>query len=170
MGLFSGIVDTLFGGGESEQSKTNSRTQEMINQRTEQARDDIMRLAPIADANRNIGYQAALDILGQAMPQQLDAFQQGNVNAQNAIKAGMPQFQNAIMGLPVNYGVFQPQQVQYSDEFTQQKIPEYISLLSILGSNPMGGDGGQASPALDQGRQSAPQQPIAQPNPFDSYF
>ena len=92
---------------------------------TEQARGDLFNLFPAAEANAQKGYQGALDVFGQFMPQQAQTFQQGNVAAQNQILAGMPQAHNALMGGAVDYSQFQPTQLNYDPSMFQQQLPEY---------------------------------------------
>ena len=96
---------------------------------TNQARGDLFKLFPAAQQNTQQGYQGALDVFKQALPQQAGVFQAGNVAAQNQLLAGMPQYQNAILGAPVDYSQFQAtqleqprfdfanQQLQYTDPY-----------------------------------------------------
>jgi hypothetical protein len=98
-----------------------------------QARGDALALAPGGFDARSLGTQGALDVFGQTIPQQLSAFQQGNMGAQQALLGGMPQFQNAIMGLPVDYGAMQPRAVQYDPSFAQQQVPQFQSIADLLG-------------------------------------
>ena len=80
-----------------------------------EARADIFKLFPASQDALSTGYQGASDIFGQSAPQQADIFQQGNVAAQQQIAAGMPQFQNAILGGQVDYNQFQPTQLEQPD-------------------------------------------------------
>lgn len=141
------LVKTIFGGTDSSaqdaQMAANTDSQEFIKQMMNRGRNDALTFAPASDANRNMGFQSALDVYGQSMPQQVDTFQQGNMGAQAQLLAGLPQFQNAIMGAPVNYNAFQPQQIQYDPSFMQQQLPQFISTASLLGG-------------LDQGQPAAP--------------
>ena len=128
----SSIVDTLFGGGGGEkatkqQRKENERTREFIEQQQAQARADALGLFSAAGQNRQLGQQAALDVLGQTIPQQFSTFQQGNVGAQQALLAGLPQFQNAILGLPTDLSGLQPQTLQFDPSFAQQQVPQFVS-------------------------------------------
>jgi hypothetical protein len=82
---------------------------------SEEARADIFKLFPASQDALSTGYQGAANIFGQTAPQQADIFQQGNVAAQQQIAAGMPQFQNAILGGQVDYNQFQPTQLQQPD-------------------------------------------------------
>ena len=143
------VVSDLFGGTNKEgmqaQAGDNAERRQFIEQQANQARADIFGIAPAADTNRNMGFQQALDIYGQTMPQQLGTFQQGNVGAQEQLIQGMPQYRNAIMGLPVDYQSFQPQALQYDSGYTQQQLPEFIDTASILGGLQQPGTGGSSS-------------------------
>jgi hypothetical protein len=82
---------------------------------TTQARDDLFKLFPASQDALSTGYKGAADMYGQSVPQQANIFQQGNVAAQQQILAGMPQFQNAILGGQVDYSQFQPTELQQPD-------------------------------------------------------
>lgn len=132
-----GFFDKLFGGTDrSAQKKTlqdNAQRQKFTEQQMAQARGDLLGLAPGMQQNANMGFQSALDVLGQAYPQQMDIYQQGNVGAQNQLIAGVPQVHNAILGMPVDYSVFQPQALNYDASWTQQQLPQYVSAGDLLG-------------------------------------
>ena len=132
----SSVVKKLFGGTDKSsleaQQTSNADTQRFIEQQGAQGRSDILGLAPGVGQNLNLGAQAALDVYGQTIPQQLSTFQQGNVGAQGALLAGMPQFQNAIMGTPVDYSQFQPQAIQYDPSFAQQQLPDFVGPGDLL--------------------------------------
>jgi len=90
----------------------------------DQARTDINRLFPQAMQVQRGGYQGALDVFGQSLPAQTDVFQQGNVGAQQAILAGLPMAQAAILGGQIDYSGLQPFQAQTPDlSFFQQTLP-----------------------------------------------
>ena len=90
---------------------------------TGQARQDLFKLFPAAQQNTQQGYQGALDVFKQSLPQQANTFQQGNVAAQNQLLAGMPQFQNAILGAPVDYSQFQATELQQPNfDFANQQL------------------------------------------------
>lgn len=57
--------------------------------------------------------QQALQLQGSTFMPQMQAAQQGNVQAQRMQIAAMPQFRNAIMGGNVDYSAFQPYTQQY---------------------------------------------------------
>ena len=99
------------------------RASQQLNQSTAQAREDLFKLFPAAQQNTQQGYQGALDVFKQTLPQQAGVFQAGNVAAQNQLLAGMPQFQNAILGAPVDYSQFQATQLQQPNmNFANQQL------------------------------------------------
>lgn len=123
---------------------------------TDQARGDLFNLFPSAEANSQKGYQSALDVFGQFMPQQAQTFQQGNMAAQNQILAGMPQAHNALMGGAVDYSQFQPTQLNYDSNMFQQQLPDYQNSQQAL--DPLSG----MTP--DQIQMATATQPIQYPN------
>ena len=127
----SKVVKTLFGGTDRSAQKAtkqaNARTLDFIKQQGQVARQDAIPLFGSAFENRNLGAQAALDVFGQTIPQQFGTFQQGNVGAQQQLLAGLPQFQNAILGLPADLSGLQPQTIDVDTSFAQQQLPEFVS-------------------------------------------
>jgi len=126
----SNIADFFFGGSDASsqqaQIAANAAAQGNIEQRAGQARQDALNLIPIGDINRNIGFEAARNVLSQSQPQQLSAFQQGNVGAQGTIARGLPQIQQAILGGATDFSGFQPQTVQFDPSFLQTPFPQFI--------------------------------------------
>ena len=112
MGIFSDITDTLFGGtddsSQKKQIKANERTQEFIEEQSAQARGDALNLQPLVDQAFRGGYGSATSMLGGGLERSMDLYGRGNYAAQEALLAGMPQYQNAILGLPVNNAALQP--------------------------------------------------------------
>ena len=137
----SSVVKTVFGGtddsAQKAQSRANKRAEDLIAENTAQARKDALALFPASDVNRNLGFQAALDVMGQTIPQQFSAFQQGNVGAQNALLSGLPQFQNAILGGQVDLSGMQPQAIQYDTSFAQQQLPQFTTSTQALNPEPV---------------------------------
>lgn len=129
MSIFSDISDFLFGGVDTSaqelQRQANLEAQRAINVSTQQARADVLGLFPEASQARNLGFQAALDVLGQSIPAQLQAFQQGNVGAQQNILAGLPQFRSAILGGQFDPSAFQPTTLGFDAGFAQQTLPTF---------------------------------------------
>ena len=114
-------------------------TDEYIKQMQALARGDALNLSPGMQESRRLGTQAALDVFGQTMPQQMSAFQQGNMAAQNA-----------ILGLPVA-PQGQPFQIGYDPSYMQQQLPQMPSPADLLGGVP-NAPGGMA----DQPNSSSP--------------
>ena len=114
MGLFSGITDALFGDPNQSlnaQQKSNNQSREYTKEMADQARGDANRLYYESGEPLRAGYQAALDALGGTTRHQMRMAGEGNYLAQAQLLAGMPQFQNAIMGLPVDNSALQPQRL-----------------------------------------------------------
>ena len=121
------------------QLSENAATRALIAQGVKQARGDILGLFPGSLDARNQTIQQALGILGQTLPQQLDVTQQGNVGAQGALLAGLPQIQNAILGHQVDLSGLQPQQLTFDPSFAQQTLPNFQTIPQLLNTT-------QASP------------------------
>jgi hypothetical protein len=103
--------------------KAGDKASQQLKASTDQARGDLFKLFPAAQQNAQRGYQGALDVFSQSLPQQAGQFQAGNVAAQNQLLAGMPQFQNAILGAPVDYSQFQATQLQQPNfDFANQQL------------------------------------------------
>ena len=100
-----------------------------LNSSTGAAKEDLFKLFPAAQQNSQQGYQGALDVFNQSVPQQIEFGQSGNIAAQNQLLSGMSQYQNAILGNPVDYSQFQAtdlgspnldflnQQLSYTDPY-----------------------------------------------------
>lgn len=113
----SKAVKSIFGGTDrSAQRATqaqNEQSRQFIQQQMGQAQNYLTGAMPGIQESARQGFGGAFDITQQAMPAQINAMQQGNIAAQNYLIGGMPAFQNALMGMPVNYGQFQPTQMQF---------------------------------------------------------
>lgn len=126
------IKDTFFGGAEKKAAKAQTQAleqgQAFTREGVEQARQDLFNLFPAAQQNLQQGFQGALDVFGQSLPAQTNVFQQGNVGAQQQLLAGLPQFQNAILGNQVDFSALQPTQLQTPDlGFFQQQLPQFAN-------------------------------------------
>lgn len=123
MGFLSDLVGTFTGStardAAREQVKSAEQSQELIKEGVGQARDDVNRIFPEARQAQGQGFQNALDIFSQTLPQQADLYQQGNVGAQQALLSGLPQMNNAILGNAIDYSAMQPQQLGYNMDFSQ---------------------------------------------------
>jgi len=160
-------VKSIFGGtddsAQKAQSRANKQSAKLIAEKAEEARTDVLSLFPAFEQNIQAGAQGALDILGQAIPQQLGAFQAGNVGAQQALLTGLPQIQNAILGQPVDLSGLQAQQLPVDLSFAQQQLPQFQTAAQAL-------QFGQATPqqqATIQGLSPEQLQQLAATNPQD---
>jgi len=92
----------------------------------DEARADVNKLFPQAQIAGQRGFQAALDVFGQSVPAQQQAFQGGNVAAQQQILNGLPQIQNALFGNQVDLSQLQAYQAPQQDySFLQQQLPKF---------------------------------------------
>jgi hypothetical protein len=134
MGLFKAIFGGTDKSAQKGQKADNAASRKFIEEQMAAGRADVMGAYPAAEANRNMGYQSALDVYGQTMPQELSTYQQGNMNAQGTLLAGMPQMMNAIYGLPTDMSGLTPQAVQYDPSYTQQQLPDYAGIQGPAGA------------------------------------
>mgnify|MGYP001823588692 CR=1 FL=1 len=133
----SSIVKGIFGGtdrsAQNAQIAANREAAEFAKEMGAQARGDVLAIAPGIEQARLGGFQAALDLLGQTIPQQLGAFQQGNIAAQQQLASGLPQFQAALLGQPFDFGTFAPSQIQAPAASTfQQQLPQITGINQLL--------------------------------------
>lgn len=140
--LWAGAGATLLGGiSDSKSAKNANKTalkqreasEKFIKEQIAQARSDIFKLFPSAQDSRMKGLEAGLNLYGQAYPQMMNAFQGGNVAAQNTLLQGLPQVQNAIMGNAVNLSGLQPLQLQQPGLTMPQVRPQTIGELGLNG-------------------------------------
>lgn len=123
----SSVVSSIFGGGSGggEQASVNQEVRGILTADARRAQANAVDLFNTAGQNRNLGFQGALDVFGQAAPQQVSTFQQGNINAQDILLAGFPQFQNAILGGQVDLSGLAPRQVTFDPSFLNQTLPDF---------------------------------------------
>jgi len=123
MGFFSKVKETLLGdegeGQAAVQTAQNRASREFFAQQARQARGDILPLFEAGDVARQATSQAALDVLGGALPSQLSAFQQGNVGAQQALLGGE----------------FTPQAINFDTRFIPSQLPQFASAEEIQQQN-----------------------------------
>ena len=123
------VTDTVFGfeddSSQKAQIRQNQQAKDLIERNSIQARADALDLFPTSDINRNRGLQAAFNVIGDTIPQQFDTIRQGNVGAQQALLAGLPQIQNAILGQQVDLSGLVPQSIDVDTSFAQQQVPDF---------------------------------------------
>jgi hypothetical protein len=132
----SKIRDTFFGGAEKKAGKAEKQAleaaQEFIAKQTDIARTESTRLFGGAQEAQRGGFQAALDIFGQSVPEQARLFGAGNVAAQQQQITGLPQIQAALLGQPVDFNVFQPTQLTPDLGFTQAQLPQTTPIADVI--------------------------------------
>jgi hypothetical protein len=169
MGIFSAITDTFFGGAQKdaaqEVAKSNREAQQILNENLATAKGEAIPLFQGAEQNLLGGFQGALDVFGQSLPAQTQAFQQGNVNAQQQLLAGLPQIQAALLGGNVDLSGLQPSSVDTSNlGFFQQQLPDFQTISQALpqfqqgqvgpqqgGQSPFFSGGGRLTPNINMG-------------------
>lgn len=114
-----GVAGSILGAKKDREAARDATQgqQQLIAQQAGIARGDINQLFPQAQQARDLGFQQSLNVLGGALPQQAGLFQQGNVGAQQALLQGLPQFQNAILGMPTDLNALQPQSFDFNFDF-----------------------------------------------------
>lgn len=126
----SKIGKAIFGGtdrsAQRNQLAQNEISRNFSMSQGRQAQDFLSGSGQQALQSAQAGFGGALDVMNRANPQQLMASQAGNIAAQNYLIGGMPQFQNALMGLPINYSQFQPTQIQYDPSVVQAQMPQQL--------------------------------------------
>lgn len=149
------IKDVFFGGAEKKAAKKQASalktSQSLVREGTESAKSDVLGLFPEAQRSRQLGFQGALDVFGKTIPQQLGAFQGGNVAAQQQIAAGLPQIQAAILGQPVDFSAFQPQALGFDAGFAQQQLPQFTAAAQAPDPTITSGAGGPLVGPADRG-------------------
>lgn len=132
----SRVVDTFFGGAEQRASRSQQRSlqqaQAQIAQQTNVARQEAGRLFEGAQESQRAGFQGALDVFGETIPEQARLFGEGNVAAQQQLIGGLPQIQRALLGQPVDFGGFQPTQLTPDLGFAQQTLPEVAPITETV--------------------------------------
>ena len=128
------LFKSLFGGtDDSAQKSQEAQNQQVLALQAKlaaQARGDIMDIFPGVRQSAQEGFQGALDIYGQSMPQQARLVQEGNIAAQNTLLAGLPQQNAAILGQRVDLSGLAPTRQSYSTDFMQQQLPERTAMPS----------------------------------------
>jgi len=132
------IRDTFFGGAERRagdiQADSFREGQDILRESAARAESQVLPLFGAAQENLLTGAQGALDIFGRTAPAQIEAAQGGNLTAQQTLLAGLPQFQNAILGGNVDFGALQAQVQQAPGaDFFQQQLPQFTSINDALG-------------------------------------
>lgn len=97
--------------------KGQEKSQAAYDAAVKNAKVDINALFGKAEKSRSKGFGNALDFISGAPARQIAPLQAGNQNAQSTVASGLPQIQNAIMGLPVDFSGLQPKSVGSPESF-----------------------------------------------------
>ena len=93
-----------------------------------QGRRDVTSGFEAAEEGRRRGFSSAADFIGGNIGTQIRPSQQGNVAAQQQIARGLPQIQNAILGLPTDLSGFQAKQIGQPGDFNiQNPFPQPVA-------------------------------------------
>lgn len=116
-----------------QQEAQRAASQAFIEKQIAQARSDIFKLFPSAQESRQKGLEAGLQLYQQAYPAMMNTFQQGNVGAQQALIAGLPQMQNALLSGAVDMSAFKPVSIQQPQGLSlpQNVMPKNINELGL---------------------------------------
>ena len=132
----SKIQDSFFGGAEKKagrkQRKELAKARAAVEAAAEEARTGATTLFGGAQEAQRLGFQGALDIFGQSVPEQARLFGAGNVGAQEQLIAGLPQIQRALLGQTVDFSQFQPTTLTPNLAFTQQTLPQSPTIAELL--------------------------------------
>ena len=148
MGIDTAVLGSAIGGGasliggsldRSEARKAASKANELKTQRINQAMGMIAPGYQNAQNIRDQALQRGMQMRQQGMKQGLDLIgrlyspvagmtQQGYMDAQRALLAGLPLQRAAIMGAPIDYSKLQPSRTQYDPQllaglFAGQALP-----------------------------------------------
>lgn len=141
-GIVAGVGSLLGAVSSDRSSRRATNAQEAGQERAlaiqqqaaQQARNDAIPLFQDAQQNQLGGFQSALDVLAGTIPAQMDAFQSGNVGAQETLLAGLDPFQQAILGQNINTSGLQAQELRRpSANLFSQQLPEFQSINQSLG-------------------------------------
>ena len=135
------------------QAEQNAKNEAFIREQAAKAREDIIPLFQAAQGNIAAGGQAALDVFSQTIPRQLNQLTAGSFAAQNQLIKGLPQIQNAILGLPTDLSALKPIRLGPDQSFASQQLPDFAT-----------GLGGQKEPILSPAQVAAIAAAQGQPN------
>ena len=88
-----------------------AENQKFIQEQVAKTQGQLFTLFPQIQQGQQAGLNASVNALKQGMGAQLNAFNGGNMNAQQTLLAGIPQANLALMGGPIDYSQFQARQV-----------------------------------------------------------
>lgn len=95
------LLGSLWGGKKDRDLATKQREQSLkfIQDQVAKTQGQLFQLFPQAQQSRQQGLDYAANAYGMAMPEMMRSFQGGNVGAQQALLAGLPQQNAALLGV-----------------------------------------------------------------------
>lgn len=122
--------------GREMQERQRAESLKYIQEQVAKTQGQLFQLFPQAQQSRQQAMLAGTDLFKQAFPAQMEAFQGGNMMAQQALLAGLPQANNAILGRPMDLSGLQAQRVPVSAQALQglfnPQAPQ-MALISVEG-------------------------------------
>lgn len=116
-------TESIFGdsgrAASAAQAEENALNRKFLTEQAELGRQEAIPLFEASQQGQRLAAQQGLDLFGRSIPAQLQAFQQGNVAAQGVLQAGSRQFENALLGLPVDRSFLDPQSLNIDPSFLQ---------------------------------------------------
>jgi len=148
-----------------EQRKGAEDARESIEAAAKEAKEAVIPLFEQAREDALRGFGASLDVIGQAVPEQLRIFQEGNLAAQQTRLAGLQPFQQAVLGLTPDVSGLQPKGIDVDTSFLQQRVPVktpteqgFADLVQAINLDPIGAE--QIFDRIKEGRQQSIEQGI----------
>ena len=96
--------------------------QALITEAADKAKAEVIPIFRQARRDAQAGFEAGLGVVKEAVPAQIDAFQQGNVGAQETLLAGFQPFQQALLGLQPDLSGIQPLQINADTSFLDKEL------------------------------------------------
>lgn len=134
-------------GAAKEQRKGAEDAQRSIEAAAKEAKEAVIPLFEQAREDALRGFGASLDVIGQAVPEQLRVFQEGNLAAQQTRLAGLQPFQQAVLGLTPDVSGLQPKGIDVDTSFLQQRVPVktpteqgFADLVQAINLDPIGAE------------------------------
>lgn len=123
------VKDTFLGGAEKKAGKQAVRElakgREAASRLSEASRGTLFDLFGTAQESRRGGLEGALNVFQSSIPLQAQVAQGGNVAAQQALLAGLPEIQAAILGNRApNMAALQPTTLPFDLSFINRGLPE----------------------------------------------
>jgi hypothetical protein len=103
-----------------------------------QGRADLLKLFPAAQESRRSGIQAGLDVFNQVIPQQVGAFEQGNLQAQKTVAGALPNRMAALTGGFVNPNMQPSQPMGMRGIQFPTQLPNAVQMPQMAQNAPQG--------------------------------